>query len=496
MELQFNSKDWGCLRRVARETASQELTQELRLPDGMPDIGRVLGSWGQVILRSKEWVGDTVTVTGGVMVWVLYGPEDGSEPRGMDTWIPFQLRWNRMDARQEGPLRIMPVLRFADARTVSPRKFMIRAGIMALAEAFCMDTCQIYAPDDLPEDVQVCRRTYPVRLPKEAGEKTFQIDEDLELSGPEVGKLLSYTLNPVVTETKVLTNRIALRGNCNLHLVYQCGEGRIRIRDFEVPFSQYADLNGTYGADGSGEVQLAVTNLELNQEEGKLRFKCALVAQYLVDDRAMVELVEDAYSPRRQVSLKSEMLNLPAILERRREELPVLVHLKGISGEVVDVFPSFDHPNQRSQPEGVAMEIPGFCQVLYQDETGMPQTATTRWEVNHSLPADENSRILSVGRMDGNIVSVTGSHGLELRGQMELQLETVSDAGMNMVTGLELGEEQEPNPDRPSLILRRLDGCTIWELAKRCGSTPDGIRTANNLQEEPEPGRMLLIPIK
>ena len=56
MELQFEKKLIPCLRTVMRQVQTQEQTQEeVRLPEGMPDIGRVLSSWGQVLIRGKEW---------------------------------------------------------------------------------------------------------------------------------------------------------------------------------------------------------------------------------------------------------------------------------------------------------------------------------------------------------------------------------------------------------------------------------------------------------
>ena len=64
-----------------------------------------------------------------------------------------------------------------------------------------------------------------------------------------------------------------------------------------------------------------------------------------------------------------------------------------------------------------------------------------------------------------------------------------------MVMGLELGEEQARDPDRPSIILRRSDGTRLWDIAKKAGSTVEAIRKANSLEGEPAPGQMLLIPV-
>ncbi len=44
---------------------------------------------------------------------------------------------------------------------------------------------------------------------------------------------------------------------------------------------------------------------------------------------------------------------------------------------------------------------------------------------------------------------------------------------------------EEPDPARPSLILRRTGEGGLWELAKACGSTVEAIRSANGLEAEP-----------
>ena len=179
MELQFKSDTCRFLSPAVREVRSTELTQEVRLSDGMPDIGRVLASWGQIVLRSKDWESDQILVTGGVMVWILYAPEDGTQPRCLDTWLPFQMKWELSGENREGPICVWPLLRFADSRGVSARKVMVRASVSAMGEAWSPVSTEIYEPSDLPDDIQILQNTYPIRLPKEAGEKTFLIDEDL-----------------------------------------------------------------------------------------------------------------------------------------------------------------------------------------------------------------------------------------------------------------------------------------------------------------------------
>lgn len=497
MELQFQKSTCKFLECLIREIQNAELTQEIRLSDGMPDIGRVLASWGQVILRGKEWRGDMAMLSGGLMVWVLYAPEDGSDPKSVEGWLPFQLKWNLPATDRDGVLRISPVLRFVDSRNVSARKIMVRAGIAALGEALCAAQTPVYNSGELPDDVQLLTRTYPVRLPREAGEKTFFVDEDISMpasSGAE--KILSYSALPQLQDKKVMSDKVVLRGSTELHLIYRDQNGKIRSWDTSVPFAQYGDLDTAYGPEAQADVQMGITSLELDlNDQGQLRFKCGLLAQYLVDDRELLTLGEDAYSLRRDVQPMNEPLMVPGILEKRTETVPVRHTLAGQSGEVMDMVFLPDQPRLRKTDEGVEAQLSGIFQILCSGEDGILRSGTSRWESTFAFPADPETLVtmLSVPAVSGR--ARTEGEDMLLETQLELSICTQGENGIPMIAGLEIGEEKEPEVGRPSVILRRPEGRSLWELAKASGSTVAAIQNANQLQEEPADNRMLLIPV-
>ena len=187
MEENFEWKTISCLDRALHQVQNSEQTLEIKLQEGMPDVGQVLNAWGQPVLRSKEWQEEQVQFSGGMMVWVLYESEDGLEVQWVQGWIPFQMRWELPDHTPEGILRLHCLTRFVDARSVSPRKIMVRAGVSALGEGCIRKEGDTWTPGEMPEDVQLLRRTYPMMLMTEVGEKTFQLDEELSLppSAPE-----------------------------------------------------------------------------------------------------------------------------------------------------------------------------------------------------------------------------------------------------------------------------------------------------------------------
>ena len=498
MELQFNKTVCACLRKAVNQVQTQEQTQEVRLPDEMPDVGSVLGAWGQVLIRSKEWYNSGMGISCGAMVWILYAPEDGSEPRSVETWIPFQLKWEFPDTERDGTIHTECFLRNVDARSISARKLMVRSGISVMGEAMVLGEIEISQPGEVPEDVQVLKNSYPVCLPREAGEKPFTIEETLTLpnTAPRLEKLIRYELRPEITDKKIMSDKIVFRGTALLHIFYLAEDGSFNSWDFEIPFSQFTELDREYSQDATARISPAVTSLELETgENGTLQIKVGLTGQYMVCDTEVMEIVEDAYSHNRIVTPMVELLEMPIILDERRDTVYAERSVEVEGNKVADAVFYQDVPRMMRDVDAVQAELSGVFQMLYYDLEGNLQSAAPRWDGLWLLPADENSKVeLKVCATGVPQVSIGGGNA-NLRAEVLAEAVTTAKQGLPMVTGLELGERKEPDPNRPSLILRKTQKESLWELAKNCGSTVEAIQKANRLTEEPEQDRILLIPV-
>lgn len=497
MQLQFHKMSCPCLQKIKRGIQNQEQTQEIRLGDDMPDIGRVLGAWGQVLLRSKEWQTGNMQISGGVMAWVMYEPEDGSAVRWVNTWIPFQTKWDLPDTRHDGKIRAQCLLRGIDARSTSARRLMVRACVGVMAEAMLPGAFCRYTPEELPEDIQLLKNTYPFRLPQEAEEKPFELEEVLTLpsSAEKLQTLIRYELLPQILEWKVMGSKVVFRGVAVLHILYQGQDGVFYSWDFELPFSQYAEMEGDYDQDATAEITLAVTSLEVDaDEEGNLIMKAGLTGQILVSDQNLVTVVEDAYSPTRQVSVQVEQQQVPVILQQQSHSIHAQQQIQQGVGRIADAVFYLDHPRLQQRDGGVETELSGVFSLLYYDQEGVLQGATSNWEGSTSLSADEGVQMEGRICSGGKILAESGNYA-DLQGDILVEFTGSTQQGIPMVTALELGEAIVPDPNRPSVILRKVGEDKLWDIAKRTGSTVEAIRKANDLEDEPQKHKILLIPI-
>lgn len=498
MEVRFQRSELSCLDTVLREARGQEVTQEIRLPEGMPDVAKVICAWGQCLLRSKEWSVGTASASGGLAVRILYQPEDGGPEQCMEGWLPFQTRWDLPADCPDGILRVKCLTRFVDARSVTPRKLMVRAGIGILAEAFVPSGPEQALPEMRIEGVELKKTVWPVRLPAEAGEKAFDFEEELRLppSAPVPEKILCCRLEPKVQEKRVVGDKLVFRGSGNLHTLYSSPEGRLHSWDQEVPFSVLAELDRAYDTDAQADVTVMPTTLEAEVDrEGHVRVQGSCTGQYLITDRKLLELAEDAYSPGRELALHSQDLELPVQLENRRENLYGEQTISAEADAVADISFLPDFPRQRRTAEGLEVTVPGQFQVLYYGPDGTLQAGSARWEGKWTLPAGEETSLWLLP-VQGEQPKASSEGGqLALSCPVAVDMWAWARQSIPMLTGFSMGAPVEKDPQRPSLILRRAGEQGLWDMAKAAGTTVEAIRRANGLTEEPVPGSMLLIPV-
>ena len=224
-----------------------------------------------------------------------------------------------------------------------------------------------------------------------------------------------------------------------------------------------------------------------------MQLKGSMTCQYMIYDRHMLELVEDAYSPHRQVNPEMEIVTVPSVLELGSQTVTGESTTDTEMKQPVDTafYPKF--PDYH--PDSGSITMQGRFQTLGYDDDGKLEMVSSKWEQTLPMDAHPSSKVQILPSHSGLPQAML--MGQELTSRSDLLLDTITTANENipMIFALELGEIREPDPNRPSLILRRPGEETLGEIAKKTGSTPHKIRKANHLEDEPPGNEYLLIPV-
>ncbi len=498
MQLQFQPTAHNCMQRVVWEIKNEEQTQEVKLPEAMPDVGQILCCWGQPVIRSKEWRGNSMRVSGGVMAWIMYESENGLQPESIETWIPFQICWDFPQTQRDGQMVFSCLLQNIDARQISARKMMLRSVLSVSGEAFEPGKIEVYAPGELPEDVKILQSDYPVRVATEVGEKSFVLDETLSWPADyiEAEKVVYYTLQPELIDQKIMGDKVVFRGAALLHVLCRMTDGQYRACKFEIPFSQFAQLEWEYGSGAAVQILPAITSLELEkQEDGTVRLKAGLIGQYVVYDQKILQIVEDAYSLQRTVKLETQPLCVHSVLENLTKSIKAAQTQQMEVSSVVDASFLLGQPVQRRNDDGVHMELSGTFHLLCADEDGKLAAGHMQWQGQDGVDADPQTKIMALAQPSALAQAAVEHDGVCASADMLLCIQSETELTASMVCGIEIGEINPPDPGRPSLILCKMNGQSLWQLAKASGSTVEAILTANGLEDAPTDDRLLMIPV-
>ena len=496
MELPFEKRVSRFWQQKLYTPVMKEETQEYKLPEGMPDVGRIIAAWGQVVLRGKEWRSRHIGLTGGVMVWVLYAPEGGGEPRRIESWLPFSARVEHSHDGEDGAIRAECMLCSVDARSASSRKLMLRANVGLLVQTLLPRTAELMEPGELPGDIETLDRVYPMILTRETGERSFLCEERLTLphGSPPVSRIVYFRLSPRVNEQKVLGSRGVFRGVGELHMLYQDDRDELHSIDLELPIAQYLDLEGDYEEEAEISNLLCVTSLEADPgENGEISVRCGLVSQYIINAPTVIRCLEDAYSPQRELELVRQEVELPAWLEEQARQIELGERLAGEGIPVDQIF--FPEPCMVTRiPEGAEVRIGGGFQTLCRTEEG--ELVGKSQKVSQTVTLATSCDTIPCTWLRGGAKARREGGSWMVEQTMEGRISSLCTKPLEMVTGIRAGELRDPDPERPSVIIRaKRREESLWDIAKVCGSTVSAIQRLNKLEREPEDNRLLLIPV-
>ena len=486
------------LSAAVSRTILQEQTGEAIVPDSSPDVERILGASGQVLLRSKECRAGSVSLSGGVRVTVLYVPEGEHLPRALELYLPFTARLDDPALEPEDQVITEGLVRAADARPINSRKVLVRVNLALRVRACRSAEEEIVCGVPEAEGLQARKTVLPLTVPVCAGEKAFSVTDEAELpAGRTAAQVYQWYAWPELTEARVVGERGVFRGSVNVRALYRSGEDQVEAWNFSAPFSQFADLPGAQEGDELA-VTLAMTGaeLELGAAPGnRLLYSFGLTAQCVASARKTVTLIEDLYSTRGPLELQCRALTMENRLDRQLQLQTARQSVPADAARVLDAQVLLDEPQIDRDGDMITVTVPAVVSLVYQDAAGGLQGAAKQTQVKQTLRLAQDCTCRASACLSGETVTAAGPEGMEVRFGVLFELLSYSAQAPEGVWSAEQAEDGEPEP-RPSVIVRALEEDeTLWDVAKACRTTVKAIQEANGLTGEDAPaGRLLLIP--
>ncbi len=504
MKLELNQTHLIGYETKLDTTVFCEETLETIVPDANPDILRLIDTQGKVFLKSKEAMDGRVTLTGTARLTVLYQPEGGTGPCRLEVGIPFSV--SAEDRRLTPNCLVTAVARVAgvDTRTINPRKILTRVEIAVCVKAFCAETtvlCTgVYGEDGSAEERKEVHRPYCISAVQEK-QVTFEDTLNIPAGRPAAEELICNRVELTCHEAKLIGNKLIFKGEAVVRLLYRPVGGGMDAADFVLPFSQVTEVVGT-GENGECLIDVTLNGAEFSLgEDGRaVSVSLSMLAQIVVREEREIELLEDTYS----VCCSVNAERVPYVYRRRcetgigRQTVRQLIETGLPVQSVVDAYCLVGQTAQKREGARLNLLADVILTAVCMTEDGDYCAVSRSLETGCPVDVPEGCRCSFECRC-GELVAMPTADGVELRFPMEFPYFCEQEARGMVVREVKIEEDgADAMQDKPSIVLRLLQpGESLWDVAKRYGTTVGDITRANKLEDgRPEDEMLLMIPRK
>ncbi len=488
-------------RPVSQGMFSQEETLESIVPDACPDISRIVSAVGKVFLKDKELGEGTLRLSGTARVSVLYIPEGEGAPQSMEVSIPFQCIRDDPLFHAGCPVQATVQAASADARTINPRKILVRVNLAVWAAAYRQERRELSSDVNCGAEAGMEKlfTSCKCSMIPEVMEKVFTFSDVLRppASKPEAEELLLYRAELGAMDAKFIGKKLVLKGDVQLVVLYRSGEELTSVR-FELPYSQIMDI-GMLSDEGEPEAVVTLKSVDCHLRDGELEVTLEALAQAAMWVRQPITMLSDAYCLKQPVDVERAPERLWTLAEHsgRREAARKLCESGIPAKQVLDCAVTVVSVASAPVEGGVEFTAQTSVSILYlsEDDAMCGVNVDIPVSCRVELPAGCNCSCVCRPMGEATAVPVTG--GLEVRFEAEFAWTALREEQVNCVTDLKPGTIQEMGV-RPSVVIRRMErGEALWDIAKSCGATVEDICSANGLESgEAQEGALLLIPAR
>ncbi len=501
MELEFQNVSCEYLRRTLFETRTQEETVELIVPDSYPDVQSIICAQASAIVRGKECRTGSVSVTGGIRTSAFYAPEDGSQPRVMDAYIPFTVRAEHAMASEKTELVCRCSVISADARMVNSRKILLRVNLLCQIEGFEPHCETLPQAQELPENVQVKSAQYQMLLPAQTAEKSFSVAEELNLpAGVTAVRVCCFDTMARITESKMVGNKAVFKGLLAVNVLYLGEDDLLHAEHQHIPFSQFCEMTEDFDEQPM-QCTICVTGAEIEPDssaQGKiLLMNVQLLAQCVVSCARDIVLCEDAYAIGASFEPQWKQCALDALLDHQELLLDARGRTDVRADKILQVCAYTQQPQITQTAGQVRVDVPMHFYVLHYNAEGQLACEQVKTQAMTELALAESGKCFAVTQYDGAVRVSPSADGAELRADVNVDVQCYAQKQMQTLCGGTMEPYAKKLADGPSVIVCKCrEQTSVWDLAKQYGTTTAAIRSANHLStEETEAGELLLIPM-
>ncbi len=489
----------NCLR-----FANQALIENnILIPDTKPDIKKIIRINSAVTDISAKASDGEIILEGSLCETLIYVGENAQ--------LPFYTVKENTDFRESVILPeitptmkvfVQPEIEFIEENLLNERKVNVKNVVDFRIFAFAEKTCEAVSSSGDP-NLQTLTEEISFSVPADIIKETINISENIVLPAnkPDISELLTWDAYICDKDIKALDGRIQIKATLCLEALYTddyAENSTPEVLNATLPVNGFADTpSSREGMSVLGEVFPKNVYLRAAEDENGdnrlIEADISICADLLLSENHRESVVRDAYSLTAPVMTEAETMEYTGLIPAVSSTFTVSdsVALDDSLPDIVQVLKIWSYVSLDDsiiEEDRVVAEGDVRLEVLY---VGTDDSQPLQI-FNVSLPFRQEIEITDAHPSQlAYVTSTTENTGFTVLNDRELEF-TVSpvleitlmeNGTADFLTNIEGAGEDLANPSLSSAVIYVVQpGDTLWDIAKRFGTTVENLENINNLE--------------
>ena len=395
-------------------------------------------------------------------------------------------------------------LKSIEAKVINGRKIGIKAAIEVEIKIYTKEDVEVVNDIQNADGIQMLKEELRVNSLVGMGNTKIYAKDTINIDNVDnLAEILKSDICICGKDIKISYNKILTKSEAEIKIMYLTEDNRINTINSRIPVVGFIDLPNVT-EENICDVDYEIRNIVLkpNQiEEHSIYVEIEIEAMASVYEEKQINLIQDLYSPIENLEFNKKKITTITNKKTTKEtkQIKEKFVLEGIENKKiidVDVIPSIQKENKTNNKINYEGEME-LTIILSNDDLQI-ESRTTKIPFDYSLEnMSENDKInsdLEIEVVNNDFIIQEGG---TITGNIDLMMNANSYeiANINMIDELQTNGEKE-SQDYSVLIYIVKKGDTLWEIAKRFGSTVEDIVRTNGIEDENKinPGQKLFIP--
>jgi len=506
MEVNVTKQNITVNKLISSKKEIVTIEGDMIVPDVKPDILNTIDTVGNVCIYKKEVLDGKVRFDGSVNLNVIYlADSENDTTRGLTNALDFTQIIDVDNCRNGMELRNNITIKEIECKVLNGRKINTKVVLEIDIYIYSNEDIDILKEINNVEGIQTLNSNMQINNLVGKGCCRAAAKDTIALDGEDcLAEILKTEVKLINLETKVSYNKVLLKADTCVKIMYLTENGDIKVICSNIPVMGFIDMQNVSENNilncccEMKNILVKPNSAEQHSIYVEIEFEICCDAT----DTVEVESIQDMYCPNAELQFKQKNVNTITNKQmnknicnvRERISVPEISNNRIYDVEIMPNINNVNVLNGRAIYEGELN-----LNFIFSSDANAG-IDTKRYNLPFTFNID-NEQINSNKTINTNVncindeFIVTSDGMIDCKVDLGFDTEMYEDVNINIIDEVKMDEDK--NNSNPSMIVYIVkDGDTLWNIAKKYKTTMQDIINVNNLDNGDQIfiGEKLFIP--